>query len=101
MRQESRGRIECRQHPCTPTEAPMAADPKKRQKKLERRAAKRKEKKQTLVRAESGGLPERLSAATRYPVLHCWISDTVKDEGLGWVLLSREFPNGQVAVASF
>jgi hypothetical protein len=79
----------------------MAADPKKRQKKLERRAAKRKEKRHTLVRAESGGLPERLRAATACPVLHCWISDTLKDEGLGWVLLSREFPNGQVAVSSF
>jgi hypothetical protein len=79
----------------------MATDPRKRQKKLERRAAKRKEKKHLVVREQSGGLPERLSAASRYPVLHCWIPDSQGEQGIGWVVLSRGMPGGQVAVVSF
>jgi hypothetical protein len=79
----------------------MPGDPRKRQKKLERRSAKRKEKKHALVRQENAGLAERLTAATKYPILHCWIGDDIERQGIGWVVLSREFPNGQVAVASF
>jgi hypothetical protein len=79
----------------------MASNPKKRQKKLERRSSKRKEKKHELVRQKSVGLPERLTDATRFPVLHCWIGTSIEDDGIGWVLLSREIPNGQVAVAVF
>src|SRR4051812_12775178 len=82
-------------------EGPMATNPRKRQKKLERRTAKRKEKKHLEVRSQSGGLTERLSAAARCPVLNCWISETLQTQGLGSVVLSRELPNGQVAVASF
>src|SRR6185369_15415262 len=79
----------------------MAGDARKRQKKQERRTAKRKKKKHQLVRQQSGGLPERLSAATRYPILHCWITTSIEDEGIGHVVLSRELPGSQVAVASF
>src|SRR5262245_10068756 len=79
----------------------MPADPKKRQKKLEKRAAKRKEKKHQVIRVQSAGLPAQLSAAARFPVLNCWIGNTLESQGLGPVLLSRVFPNGQVAVALF
>jgi hypothetical protein len=79
----------------------MASDPRKRQKKLAKQAAKRKEKKHALVRQENAGLGERLTAATRFPILHCWISDTIETEGMGSVLLSREFPNRHVAVVTF
>jgi hypothetical protein len=76
----------------------MPGDPRKRQKKLERRAARRKEKKHSVARTQSAGLPGQLSAASKYPVLNCWISE---QQGMGTLHLSREFPNGQVAVASF
>jgi hypothetical protein len=79
----------------------MAGDPRKRQKKMERRTAKRKEKKHALVRQENPGLMERLTAAARCPILDCWIGADIANQGIGWVLLSREFPNGQVAVANF
>jgi hypothetical protein len=79
----------------------MGTDPRKRQKKLERRAAKRKEKKHLLVREQHAGLPQRLAAAAKFPVLDCTISNSLEPEGIGWVLLSREFPNSQVAAASF
>src|SRR4051812_37494402 len=79
----------------------MPTDPRKRQKKLERRNARRKEKRHVQVREASAGLASQLSAASRFPVLHCWISKTLDDEGLGWVLLSRQTPSGDVAVVVF
>jgi hypothetical protein len=79
----------------------MGNDPRKRQKKMERRSAKRKEKKHLQVRAQSAGLPDRLRAATAFPVLHCWIGDNLDDQGIGWVVLSRQLPGGEVAVATF
>jgi hypothetical protein len=79
----------------------MAADPRKRQKKLERRTAKRQEKKHRLVREQNAGLAERLTAAARYPVLHAWIGEALWTQGLGQVLLSRALPDGSVAFAVF
>lgn len=79
----------------------MANDPRKRQRKVERGAAKRKEKKHVRVREQSAGLAERLSAASTCPVLHCWIGDGIAEQGMGLVVLSRVIAHGSVAVASF
>jgi hypothetical protein len=79
----------------------MTNDPRKRQKKLQRRFAKRKEKKHLRLREKSAGIAERLSAAVKFPVLHCWIGDSIAQQGIGWVVLSRALPNGSIAVASF
>ena len=79
----------------------MGSDPKKRQKKLERKSAKRKDKRHQLVREKNAGLGDRLTAAAKFPVLDCWITDSLYEEGLGWVVLSREIPNGTVAVVNF
>src|SRR4051812_29540405 len=62
-------------------EGVMAADPRKRQKKLERRAAKRKEKKHLVVREQGAGMGERLTAATKYPVLHSWVTENFWTQG--------------------
>ena len=45
----------------------MVQDPRKQQKKLERRKAKEKAQRRELVRRESGGMPARLSAAAAHP----------------------------------
>jgi hypothetical protein len=79
----------------------MATNPRKRQQKLERRAAKRKEKKHIVAREQQAGLGERLTVATKYPVLHAWVTDDLWEQGIGWVLLSRALPNGSIAVAVF
>jgi hypothetical protein len=79
----------------------MPTDPRKRQKKKEKQAAKRKAKHQQLVQVRSAGLPTRMAGASRYPVLDCWISDTVLEEGLGYVCLSRKLPGQQVAFGLF
>jgi hypothetical protein len=79
----------------------MSADPRKRQRKLERRAAKRKEKRHLIHKGQSTGLAERFSAAARYPILHCKATEELWTEGMGWVLLSRKLPDGSVAVVIF
>src|SRR5262249_5238064 len=71
---------------------PMAADPRKRQKQQERRASKRKSKQHLMVKEKHAGMPARLAAATRYPILHCLVTQSLWDQGLGWVCLSRELP---------
>ena len=57
----------------------MAQNPGKRKKKLERRNAKHKEKHRALVRKHNVGLPDRLSAASKSPVLDCWIGNGVAE----------------------
>jgi hypothetical protein len=79
----------------------MPSDPRKRQKKQERRTAKRKAKQHQLTKEKHAGLPERLAFAARYPVLHCWASQHLWSQGLGWITLSRQLPNGTVAFAVF
>lgn len=79
----------------------MSAGQKKRQKKLERRSAKRKQRQKTLVKHSQRGLRERLAIAATAPVLHSEVTNTVEEDGLGHVLLSRELPNGNVAYGMF
>jgi hypothetical protein len=79
----------------------MPTDPRKRQRKLERRSGKRKEKQHVVAREQAGGLAQRLTAAVKYPVLHSRVSDVLWTQGIGQVLLSRALPNGTVAVAVF
>jgi hypothetical protein len=79
----------------------MSSNPRKRQKHLERRAAKRKEKKHFQMKEQHAGLPERLSAASKYPVLDATLGASLEDQGMGWVLFSRSMPNGLVAAVLF
>jgi hypothetical protein len=79
----------------------MPTDPRKRQKKLERRAAKRKSKHQQLARQKQTGLAEQLTAAAACPVLHSWATEDFWTQGIGWVCLSRVLPNGLVAFGLF
>jgi hypothetical protein len=79
----------------------MPTDPRKRQKKQERRTAKRKAKQHQLARTKQAGLPQRLASAAIYPVLHSCVTTDLWTEGLGWVCLSRELPGGSVGFAVF
>jgi len=79
----------------------MAIDPRRRQKKLERRRAKQKAERRELARREAGGLPARLARAAAAPILHCSASSTLWEEGIGEVLISRQLTNGQVAAVVF
>jgi hypothetical protein len=79
----------------------MAIDPRKRQKQQERRAAKRKSKQHQLSREKHASIASRLMAAAKYPVLDSCVTEDFWTEGIGWVCLSRELPNGSVAFAVF
>jgi hypothetical protein len=78
----------------------MAGDARQRQRKLEKRATKRSAKKDLQRRAKAEGLTGRLVEAAHFPVLHCWAGESLWREGQGWIVLSRQVPNG-VAVANF
>jgi hypothetical protein len=79
----------------------MAIDPRKRQKKLQRRASKRKEHRHTKTQRHSPNLVQQLRDAARAPVLHSWIPSDERTNGMGHVLISRELPNGSVAIGMF
>jgi hypothetical protein len=79
----------------------MAIDPRKRQKKLERRKAKLKAERRELARRESQGLPSRIQQASTAPILHCCVSTEIWRQGIGHVLVSRRLDAGQVAFAAF
>lgn len=79
----------------------MPTDPRKRQKQQEHRAAKRQAKHRQVAKEKNLTLAQRLTAAAKYPILHCWTTTTLSTQGLGWVGLSRELPNGFVAFGLF
>ncbi len=60
----------------------MAIDPRKRQKKIERRKAKQQAERRQLARREAGGFPARLMAASSCPILHCCASSDIWCEGI-------------------
>ena len=79
----------------------MAADPRKRQKKLQRRAGKRQEKKRAIVKAQNAGLGDKLAKAARFPILHAFVTEPLWSHGMGSLLVSRQLPGGRVAFGSF
>src|SRR5436305_1214057 len=79
----------------------MAKNPRKRQQKLERRAAKRKEKKHLIAREQNAGLAEKLTATVKFPILHTRVTEDLWTQGIGWVLFSRQLSDGSIAFAMF
>ncbi len=79
----------------------MALDPRKRQRKLQRRKAKQKAEHREVARRESRGLAGELQQASAAPILHCFATTDVWDQGIGNVLISRQLTNGTVAFAVF
>jgi hypothetical protein len=79
----------------------MSTSSKQRQKQLQKKAAKRKEKKHNHLLKQSTPPVERFAAMSKFPVIDCFISASIAQQGIGWVTLCRETPNALVAVASF
>jgi hypothetical protein len=77
------------------------ANNKRRQKKVERRNAKRKQRHREIARQRSRGLGERLMAAAAAPILGSLISEDFGEQGLGQAVFSRQLPSGEVAFAAF
>ncbi len=74
----------------------MALDPKKRQKKLAKKTAKRKEKK---VQLEAIGLAHLGMAAL--PIHECLMPDTLFEIGIGDVIFSRKGTGGDIHFSAF
>lgn len=79
----------------------MAADPRKRQKKLAKQKAKRKEKKHLIAKEKNLGLAQQLARSSSAPILECWRGSELFESGIGYVMFSRQLPNGFVAFAVF
>lgn len=79
----------------------MAVDPRKRQKKLQRKAAKDKAKRREMAYRNRNALEIRLQGAAKAPVLHCFYGDVLFDQGMATVLVSRVLSNGEVAFGMF
>ena len=77
----------------------MGVDDRRRQRKLERKTAKRKERQRELARATPQGLAERIALASDGSVVHCCVQDAVVEDGIGSLLLSRVGPRQQVGFA--
>ena len=79
----------------------MGVDPRKHQKKLEKQKAKKKAEHKEIARRQSQGMPARLEAASRAPILHCCCLKALWEVGMGNVLVSRQLSSGNVAFVVF
>ncbi len=79
----------------------MGVDPRKRQKKLEKQKAKKKAEQRQIARRQSQGMPARLEASSRAPILHCCYLKALWEVGMGGVLISRQLSSGDVAFVEF
>ncbi len=82
----------------------MALDPKKRQKKVAKRKAQRKEKAKKLVVQQQHQLAYQsnpVAFAARYPLHQCLSNITVFAGGMGTVVVSRTAPNGDIVMGVF
>jgi hypothetical protein len=77
----------------------MALDPRKRQKKLERKKA--KDKKRALVERKNNDPVVRFEKAAQAPVLDSCVHAGIWNSGMGTLLFSRDLGNGGVAFATF
>lgn len=82
----------------------MALDPKKRQKKLAKRKAQRKDKAKSLAIKQQQKLvyeANRFTLAARYPIHQCMANVAMFAGGMGTVVLSRRAPNGDIVMGMF
>jgi hypothetical protein len=79
----------------------VAIDPRKRQKKLERRKAKDKSRDKALAVSQLRRLAIQSAQASSGEILDCLVPKTLWDEGIGNILFSRELDAGRVAHATF
>ena len=79
----------------------MAMDPRKRQRKLERRKARERAKRKPSALSGPRDLAARIERAANEPILHSCTTSELWDGGMSKVLMSRELNRGNVAFAVF
>lgn len=79
----------------------MAIDAKKRQKKLARKASKRKQAVAHKKPKRPVGSRQQITVASRAPLHECLMPAGLFEAGIGNVIVSRKLPSGQIAAAFF
>lgn len=79
----------------------MAGSDSRRRKQLEKKKKKRSEKKHQLTVKRNAGIAEQLLARAKYPIHECFVNPSVRDLGMGEVLISRRGPAGEMAYSLF
>ncbi len=79
----------------------MALDPRKRQKKLERKKAKDKARHKAMAVRQAYSAAHKFDRAARGPVIDAFVASVVWEDGIGYAVLARDLGNGSVAYASF
>jgi hypothetical protein len=83
----------------------MTKDPRRRQKQLERKAARRKAKATRPARSYKIGntlfTPDQVERAFRAPLYEGWMPENLFDVGMGNVVISRKLPTQEVAAGVF
>ena len=79
----------------------MAMDPRKRQRKQEKRRAKQKAARKKAARGSRAEQAVRLARASAAPIYQCLITDTDQIDGMGYAVLSRQLPSGNMAFGFF
>lgn len=79
----------------------MALDEKRRQKKLAKKLANRKAKQAARKPLVSGGSYYSPLQAAHFPVADCLVPTDLFQDGIGNVVLTRQLPNEQLAIAAF
>ena len=73
----------------------------KQQKKLAKQKAKRQAKRSVLARQSSKDPTIRLQRTEKWPVVQAFVSTELWDEGIGYLTLARQEPEGGIVFASF
>lgn len=79
----------------------MAINPKRRQRKLEKKRAERKAQRKLTLRRQSQHLSAKFTDVSLGRVLHCELSTTTWEAGIGHVWIGREVREGVIAFADF
>jgi hypothetical protein len=73
----------------------------RQQKRIAKQKAKRQAKRSFLARRTSSDPTVRLQQAGKWPVYRSIVSTELWDEGIGYAVIAREDPDGQIVFASF
>ncbi len=73
----------------------------KQQKRIAKQKAKRLEKRSLLSRRSSKDPTIRLQAAEKWPIVQSLVGASLWDEGLGYLVIARQEPDGGISYAVF
>jgi hypothetical protein len=73
----------------------------KQQKRLAKQRARRQAKRSILARRSSKDPTIRLQRAEKWPIVQALVSTKLWDEGIGYLVLAREDPEGAIVFATF